>query len=235
MEKSKNSPQITCVFPRKIDQSIVSCLPMASYGGEISIVQTDEEAKAAVAEISKETLLGFDTESRPSFKRDQHYPVSILQLGGKSKVWIFRLGALQDSLAEIFAILANPGIKKVGVAVNGDISALRKLLDFEPQNVEDISVKTRDIGIINTGLRNLAALFCAVRISKSAQMSNWSADKLTEKQIKYAATDAWISRKLYLAVEPVYNSKRYALEPERPKKTSKLKKIRDIIKRLFSF
>lgn len=226
--------KVKCIFPRKIDSSMMEYLPLSSYRGCIVLVEKNEEVEAALSEINKENLLGFDTESRPSFKRSQHYPVSILQLGGEKKVWIFRLDVLTESLPEIFKVLANPEIKKVGVAVNGDLSGLRKLSEFEPQNVEDISNKTRKIGIINTGLRNLAALFCAIRISKSAQMSNWAAETLTEKQIKYAATDAWISRELYLAVSKVFDSNMYELEPEKVKKPSKMEVVRNFFKKLSS-
>ena len=221
---------ITCMFPRRIPSEIVSRLPMGAYRGEIVLVDTDEDADAAVDEISKETLLGFDTESKPSFKKGHSYPVSILQIGGEKKVWIFRLGRLDWSMPRVFSILENPKIKKVGVAVNGDISGLKGLRDFEPAGFEDISDKTRKIGIVNTGLRNLLSLFTGFRISKSAQMSNWAADELSKKQILYAATDAWASRLLYLEVEKLFKHGGYVLEPEHDDENAKK---RGIVKRFF--
>lgn len=205
---------VKCVFPRRIDSELVSRLPLAAYSGPLKVVETEADADEALRQISRESVLGFDTESRPSFRRGQNYPVSILQLGGEKCVWVFRLDALRGCLAKIYAPLANPKIRKVGVAVKGDVSGLRKLRDFEPAGFEDISDKTRKIGIVNTGLRNLAAVFMGMRISKSAQMSNWAAEKLTEKQITYAATDAWISRELYLAVNRIYSRGLYDIEPE---------------------
>lgn len=207
--------KISCMFPRRIPSEVVAVLPMAVFKGEVVLVDTNEEAEEAVLEISKESLLGFDTESRPSFKKGVSYPVSILQLGGAEKVWVFRLANIEASLEKIFSIFENPEIKKVGVAVKGDISNLKALRNFEPVNFEDISVKTRQVGIVNTGLRNLLSLFMGVRISKSAQMSNWGADVLSKKQISYAATDAWASRVLYLEVEKLF-AHSYVLEPEKP-------------------
>ncbi len=219
--------KIACMFPRRIPSEIVAQLPMAAYRGDIVLVNTEEEAQAAVSEISREKLLGFDTESRPSFKRGFSYPVSILQIGGAEKVWVFRLANIGSALEKVFSILENPNIKKVGVAVNGDIANLKALHDFKPAGFEDISVKTRKVGIVNTGLRNLLSLFTGFRISKSAQMSNWAAEELSKKQISYAATDAWASRLLYLEVEKLFEHC-YVLEPEKPKEDK-----RGIVRRFF--
>lgn len=205
---------LTCLYPKRIPSDMVMSLPLAAYKGKTVLVDSDEAAELAVAEIEKETLLGFDTESRPSFKKGQDFPVSILQLGGENCVWVFKLGALAKSYPKIFSILENANIKKVGVAVRGDLNALGKLHNFTPAGFEDISESTKKIGIINTGLKNLSGLFLGKRISKSAQMSNWAAETLSEKQIVYAATDAWISRALYEEVSKVMSQKRYALEPE---------------------
>lgn len=205
---------IKCVFPRKIESDFIVNLPLAAYTSKTVLVESDEVAETAVCDILKETLLGFDTESKPTFKKGHSNPVSILQLGGVDCVWVFRMALLEKSYPKIYSILENGNIKKVGVAVKGDISALNRLYPFSPAGFEDISDKTRALGIVNTGLRNLAGLFLGKRISKSAQMSNWAADSLTQKQISYAATDAWISRDLHLAVAKVLREKRYGLEPE---------------------
>lgn len=220
---------LTCLYPKRIPSDMVMLLPLAAYAGKTVLVDSDEAAELAVAEIEKETLLGFDTESRPAFKKGQDFPVSILQLGGENCVWVFKLAGLSKSYPRIFSILENAKIKKVGVAVKGDLNALRKLRDFTPAGFEDISEKTRSIGIINTGLKNLSGLFLGKRISKSVQMSNWAAETLSEKQIVYAATDAWISRALYEEVSKVMSRRRYALEPEPAPKI----KPKNLFSRLF--
>ncbi len=208
---NKKSSGIKCAFPNRIPKEGLSGLPLAAYSGKVILVETAEDVELALKNIAKEKLLGFDTESRPSFSSSQHFPVSIIQLCGEHCVWIFKLKNIQDLLPKIFEIFENPQIKKVGVAVKGDISALRKLCEFKPQGFEDISEKTRKIGIVNTGLRNLAAVFLGVRISKSAQMSNWANDELSSKQISYAATDAWISRELYENVNKIFTNCLYEI------------------------
>lgn len=206
------SMKIKCTYPERISQEFLKNLPIAKYEGKITLVDDYDKLKNAIEEISSETILGFDTEARPSFKKGQSYPISILQLCGQKKVWIFKLQDLSEQLDSIFDILENPNIKKVGVAVAGDISALKKIKEFSHANVEDISDMSKKIGIINTGLKNLSGAFLGIRISKSAQMSNWADSSLTKKQIEYAATDAWISRELYLKIKKILDAELHGLQ-----------------------
>ncbi len=202
------------MFPRRVAPELVAILPLVKCPDEIVLVQTDEVLDVALQEIAQESILGFDTETRPSFSKNQHYKVSILQLSGVNKTWIIRLIPLEHRIADIYAVLENENIKKAGLAVQGDIRALSQRLKFNARGFVDVSKFTTHIGIINTGMKNLAALFLGVRVSKSSQMSNWEAEVLTQKQIDYAATDSWISRKLFLEVENVLAENKYDIEPE---------------------
>ncbi len=206
--------QVKCMFPRRVNADMIMALPLKKCPLEIALVQTEEELDIALQEISAETILGFDTETRPNFSRHQHYKVSILQLGGANKIWVIRLIPLQNRLADIYKVLENPNIVKAGLAVQGDIRALSQRCAFKAENFIDVAKFTTKIGIINTGMKNLAAVFLGERISKSSQMSNWEAETLTQKQIDYAATDAWMSRRLYLEVLDVIEKDNYVLEPE---------------------
>lgn len=205
---------IKCVYPRRVDTAMIYPLPLVKYEGEIEVVETEDALDAALAEISKEEILGFDTETRPNFNRNKNYPVSILQLAGENKVWVIRLDPLSERLADIYRVLENPSIKKAGLAVQGDIKSLRGRCALNPAGFVDVSASTMKIGIINTGMKNLVALIFGERISKSAQLSNWASDNLTSKQIDYAATDAWISRRLFLEVREIIKDSRTEIEPE---------------------
>lgn len=203
-----------CVYPRRVNTDMIQYLPIASYKGKIDLVETDEQLDAALPEILRERILGFDTETRPNFSRNKHYLVSVLQLCGECKVWIIRLEPLKNRLSDIYEILENPAIKKVGLAVHGDILSLKERWLFSPAGFVDISKSTRSIGVINTGMRNLAALVLGVRVSKAAQLTNWASDSLTSKQLEYAATDAWISRMLFLEIKKGIETTSIAIEPE---------------------
>ncbi len=224
---------IKCMYPRRVAPELVVVLPLVKCTGEIALIQTDEELDVALKEISQESLLGFDTETRPSFSRSQHYKVSILQLSGENKTWIIRLIPLEHRLAEIYALLENPDIIKAGLAVQGDIRSLGQRLKINAGGFVDISKFTSKMGIINTGMKNLSALFLGERVSKSSQMSNWEAEVLTQKQIDYAATDAWISRRLYLEVKRVLEENKFEIEPEpepEPERFSIIKFMGEVLK-----
>ena len=225
--------KIKCMFPRRVDADLVAALPIVKCPCEIALVDSDAALDAALGEIRRETLLGFDTETRPSFSKTQHYKVSILQLAGENKAWVIRLIPLLHRLDDIYAILADKSIKKAGLAVNGDIRSLSQRQKFQPAGFIDVSHFSTKMGIINTGMKNLAALFLGERVSKASQMSNWEAPELTRKQIDYAATDAWMSRRLYLEVKKVVDEKKFDVEPEPEPEPQKLS-FADRLKSFFS-
>lgn len=175
----------------------INDLPMLAYEGEVMLVQTEGEMARALNFLKKETLLGFDTESRPSFKKGKSYPTSLIQLAGSELVVLIRLNhtPFSESLAEL---LADPGIIKAGVAIRDDIRALQKLREFTPDGLVDLAEMAKRCGIKAQGLRTLAAQLMGCRISKAAQCSNWAKKTLTPQQVRYAATDAWIGREIYL-------------------------------------
>lgn len=206
--------EIKCVYPRRVNVGMIAALPLVKYEGELELVENESQLERVLAEISREQVLGFDTETRPNFNRGKQYQVSILQLAGENKVWIIRLDALAEHLPEIFKVLENPSVKKAGLAVQGDIKSLRARQAFTPAGFVDVSASTTKIGIINTGMKNLVALIFGERISKAAQLSNWASEELNQKQLDYAATDAWISRRLFLEVREILKDERTDIEPE---------------------
>ncbi len=170
---------------------------MLEYGGEIRLVRDAEEMEGELSEVRKEILLGFDTETRPAFRKGETYLPSVLQLAGEGVVWVFQLRRL-PSLAGLYAVLADPAVTKAGVAVARDLKELADLHPFDPAGFVDVGKVAEGRGYRNTGLRPLAALLLGGRISKKAQTSNWASEHLTERQLRYAATDAWVSRRLHL-------------------------------------
>jgi ribonuclease D len=181
----------------KITKEEVNALPLKAYEGPVTIVDNDEKLSVALKQLKRETVLGFDTESRPAFKKGQNYPASLIQLGGENHIWLFQIQTLSN-LEPLWRLLANRRIIKAGVAIADDIKKLQDLHAFKPGGFIEIADLTQQAGILNTGLRSLAGLLLGFRISKRAQVSNWAKSSLSEAQIQYAATDAWVSRELYL-------------------------------------
>lgn len=183
-----------------IDKEFVAGLPLLQYAGKIELITDEKNARKAVKALSKEKVLGFDTETRPSFSRGNSYLTSLVQLCGKKCAYLFRLDYC-GGVPVLFPIFENPEILKVGVAVKEDVLHLKKRAPFDDAGFVDASTYTRKFGIENTGLRALCAYFLGGRISKNAQVSNWAAKTLSEQQIIYAATDAWTSRELFLKLQ----------------------------------
>ncbi len=191
-ETTKNLP----VEKRKISKAEINDLPLIAWEGEIQILESIEKMEAVAATLANESHLGFDTESRPSFKKGNYYPPALIQLATKHCVYLFRISET-ETFDPLLPILESPHILKTGVAIKDDIKELRAIKDFTPKGFIEIADITAKLGYENRGLRALAGLLLQGRISKAAQVTNWACPKLNNKQVRYAATDAWISREIY--------------------------------------
>lgn len=185
--------------PAAISREALNELPIRSFQGSVAVIDNDEDMARAILDISRETLLGFDTETKPVFRAGVSHPPALVQLAGEQQAWIFQLRNLK-ALNELFAILSNPRITKAGVALADDLKKLKEVHDFKPAAFAEVGDLARKLGYTQTGLRTLAGLVLGFRVSKREQRSNWARQQLTPSQITYAATDAWVSRELYLAL-----------------------------------
>ena len=184
-------------FLRKLSKEDINGLPQSQYEGEILLVSEPEQLAPALERLQGDAVLGFDTETRPRFSKGKAHPPALLQLAGSELVVLVQL-KLAPFPEGLSALLANSAIIKAGIAVRDDIKALQSLMSFMPAGFIDLGACARRAGLESSGLRPLAANFLGLRISKNAQCSNWGNQNLTARQILYAATDAWISRELYL-------------------------------------
>ncbi|MDR1907066.1 MAG: 3'-5' exonuclease domain-containing protein 2 [Puniceicoccales bacterium] len=187
-------------YPKKISKEKLQKLPIQFYDGVIHLIITKGDAQNAVDKIMQESVLGFDTESKPAFLKGEKYLPSIVQLATATEVYIFQLAKI-GQLKILKPIFECENLLKVGIAIRDDILKLRDIEDFKPAGFQDIGDLTRSLGVQQTGLRNLTGIFLKHRISKTSQITDWSQEKLSTQQLTYAATDAWISRALYLEVK----------------------------------
>jgi ribonuclease D len=178
----------------------INLLPMRWHEGPVHLVQDEDSLEAAIPLLRSADVLGFDIEVRPAFKKGQNYPPSLLQLADAHAVFIFMLSEI--GLPEsIRAILADPAVIKAGVAPGQDIRKLNEMAPFRAAGFVDLSELARRACLHHYGLRGMAATLLGFRISKSAQRSNWARATLTPDQVRYAATDAWVSRELYAVLQ----------------------------------
>ena len=187
-------------FIREISREAMLELPLAHYEGEICLVTGEAELARARADLMQETIIGWDTETRPAFRKGESYPPALFQAATARAVYLFQLRH-----AEHFGLLADllgeKRIVKAGVAVADDLKKLRQVFAFVEHNMLDLGLAARRAGYAQTGLRNLAGLALGIRIAKGAKTTNWAAAQLMPQQIRYAATDAWVCRELYLKFE----------------------------------
>ncbi|MEP2026581.1 MAG: 3'-5' exonuclease [Reichenbachiella sp.] len=181
---------------RKITKQEVNELPLMRYEGKYQIIDDESQVKEAVEACKKASILGFDTETKPAFRKGESYPVALLQLSLPDMAYLFRLNKISLS-KDIVSLFEDPKIKIVGIGIRDDIKDLQKLRNFNPLAFVDLNELGAKLGFESIGARNYAGMFMNHRISKSQQVSNWENEVLTESQISYAATDAWICLDIY--------------------------------------
>ncbi len=187
-------------FPERLAKGHIKTLPVRSFDGKIHLITEINDVRDAIKTLRKYQVLGFDTETRPVFRKGVQHDVSLLQLSTSKEAFLFRLNHLGFP-DEIIEILEDSAILKVGIAILDDVRGLQKLSNFKPGGFIELADIASDLGIVTCGLRNLAAIFLGVRITKKAQLTNWERPVISSKQSLYAATDAWICLKMYIFLE----------------------------------
>ena len=187
-------------FPERLGKEHIKTLPVCTFDGKIHLITEIKEVGDSIKTLRKYRVLGFDTETRPVFRKGVQHNVSLLQLSTPKEAFLFRLNHLGFP-NELVAILEDSDILKVGVAILDDVRGLQKLSNFKADGFVELADIAGDLGIVTCGLRNLAAIFLGVRIIKKAQLTNWERPVINSKQSLYAATDAWICLEMYLFLE----------------------------------
>ena len=179
-------------YQSTIDNESVALLPAARFEGHIVVVDSEEAVEMACRDLQRYDMLGFDTETRPSFRAGVSYKVSLLQLSTPEVCYLFRLCNIRLS-NPLLKILGSRRIIKVGVDITGDIRSLHALRHFKADGFVDLQNEASRWGIEEKSLRKLSAIVLGQRVSKAQRLSNWEAGILTDQQKEYAATDAWVS------------------------------------------
>ncbi|MDR2929156.1 MAG: 3'-5' exonuclease domain-containing protein 2 [Cytophagaceae bacterium] len=171
-------------------------LPIAHFDGEVVVIEDKAAVGNAIDELMLENLLGFDTETKPTFKKGQIHKVALLQICAADKAYLFRLNKTGFA-PELISLLENDSVMKVGVGIRDDLRLLNKLKLFKPNGFVDLQDMVKSFGIKTMSLKGLAANILNLRVSKRQRLTNWEASILTPAQIDYAATDAWIALQLF--------------------------------------
>lgn len=199
----------------RLSSLYINSLPIIRFKGEIIMINTPELADGHLPDLCQHPTIGFDTESRPSFKKGISYPISIIQLATQDTVYLLQIEKIKlpDTLIDLFS---SRHITKVGIGTKNDLEKLQAIRPFFQNNFLDLSKIASRKGIIQVGARALTARYLGHRLTKNAQRSNWSNHQLSEKQKLYAATDAWICLQIYPLL--IADSSDYHLQDDRPSK-----------------
>lgn len=184
-------------YQSTIDKKLISEMPKESFSGRIIIIYTEDDARKAVAYLNKCSVVGVDTETRPSFKKGRINDVALLQISTPDTCFLFRLnrigipGFLEDFLQN--------DVLKIGLSLRDDFNMLRRANNKDPRegNWIELQEYVTRFGIQEKSLQKIYAILFGKKISKSQRLSNWEADVLTEAQQQYAATDAWATLRIY--------------------------------------
>lgn len=187
-------------FSRAISRDDINALPIRRYEGEVRLVATREEMEHAAADFARERVVGFDTETRPSFRVGESHPPALAQVATARAVWLFQLQRM-DFSAVLGPMISSQSTVKAGVGPGEDLRQLRKSFAFEPAAIVDLGALARRHQLEKSGVRALAAMFLGIRIPKGAKTTNWATQRLSPQQVAYAATDAWACREIYLRFE----------------------------------
>mgnify|MGYP003295217785 CR=1 FL=1 len=179
-----------------ITKEQIAELPAAEYTGRAIIINNPIDCRAAVRYLKHQTILGFDTETRPSFRKGRPHKVALLQVATKDECFLFRLHRTGFT-PEMVELFENPDILKIGLSIKDDIHQLSAICEFNPANVLELQSYVKDYKIADNSLQKVYAIVFGKRISKSQRLTNWEAETLTEAQKAYASLDALACLQIY--------------------------------------
>lgn len=182
-----------------IDKAALSQLPAETFSGRIEIIQTPAMAAKAIRYLMDQPLVGFDTETRPNFRKGENHKVALMQLSTPDVCFLIRLNRL-GLFPELKEFLETEKVTKIGLSTKDDFHMLRQLAPVEPRGFVELQSLVKTHGIGEASLTKIYALLFGKRISKAQRLTNWEATELTEAQQRYAALDAWACLRIYSAI-----------------------------------
>ncbi len=183
-------------YQNTITNEELHTLPVGAWEGPTEVIDSTEQLHAACDFLLSQEVVGFDTETKPSFQAGVTNKVSLIQIATDERCFLFRICHTRLD-KHLLKLLESSKVKKVGVDVGGDIRNLLKLRHFRPAGFVELQEEVGRYGIEDRSLRKIAGIVTGCSISKAQRLSNWESRTLTPSQIRYAATDAWICLKIY--------------------------------------
>lgn len=183
-----------------INKEIIADMPIAEYRGDIHVADTASDVRSAVRYLSRQPIVGFDTETRPSFRKGRMHNVALVQLSTDDCCFLIRL-CKTGFAAPLREFFENGAVAKIGLSVKDDFHGLQRFGEFTPAGFIELQDYVRQFGIVDASLQKIYAILFGRRISKGQRLTNWEAEELTEAQQHYAALDALACLDIYHYLE----------------------------------
>ncbi len=184
------------MFPDQIEKSDLQQLPLIRFEGDIEVIEDPEGLDQVIDILGNESILGFDTETKPTFNKGEYNHTALIQFATLDRAFLLRINKI-GMPDRIKRVLENENILKVGISLRDDLKDLKRVRKFEPRGFIDLNGIAKELGITQIGIKSLTGIFLERRIAKNQQTSNWENKNLTHAQQRYAATDAWVCMKMY--------------------------------------
>lgn len=173
-------------------------LPQRAFDGHPVTVINDEQAEIAVRQIREANcLLGFDTETRPSFRKGETHKVALVQLSIDKVCFLFRLNKIGGIPACLKELLEDSSVIKIGLSTKDDFRNLNKWTEIAPKGFVELQDLVTKYGITDKSLAKIYGILFEKRVSKRQQLTNWEADQLSHQQQAYASLDAIACVEIY--------------------------------------
>lgn len=176
---------------------IINELPIEVFKGDIIVIDNEREVDVACEYLSQLKVVGFDTESKPSFRKGVKNTLSLIQLSSEDRCYLFRVNLFTNMPKSLINFFSSDSTCKVGLSLKDDFSRIRKFTSKTPSNTIDIQDVITKYDIQDKSLKKIYAILFHKRISKKQQLSNWDAPELTSAQQMYASLDAWACLQIY--------------------------------------
>jgi len=183
-------------FNKFVSKDEIKNYSIEKFTGKIHVIEKENDVLASYSFLKKQKILGFDTESKPTFKKGVSSKVSLIQFTTEDQAFLFRINKIGFN-EKLIDIISDKKIKKIGIAIFDDIKALQKIKSFESNSIIDLNQLALNLGFESIGAVKLSILILGFAISKSVRLSNWERENLSISQLEYAATDAWICNMIY--------------------------------------
>lgn len=176
-------------------------MPQVTFPGTITVVDDAATARQAVQWLNKQKIVGFDTETRPSFRKGKVNNMALIQISTPRRCFLFRVNKMGFP-APLRDFIENDRVKKVGLSLKDDFNAMRRTMaDLSPAGFIELQDYVRDFNIADASLQKVYGIIFSKRISKNQRLSNWEAPALSEAQQIYASIDAWAALRIYTHLE----------------------------------